>query len=390
MKAGKAVVYLTVNDLSTHGGIETMIPQEIGYLRAKGYDIHLLSCPPKGELRIAEGVLESAEHYPKSFQEFPWLFKSLLSMVWFCRHVGKLAKGKDCACVSFSVIDGCGAALAKISGARIKLIMRIVGPLSYEIRYFGKRGGFKQVLGAPIYRLIEAFTYIVSDEILPISELEDDNVRSYRIDERKVRILRCGIDSSRYDGKRGAGPLKVPPGSKLVMFVGRFVEKNGPLVIAKAIPEVLKSEPGTVFAMVGDGPLMETLKTMLAQEIERGSVLMPGFRSDIPQLHAQANVYVGHVSSLVEGLGQTVFEAMMSGLPVVVGKDRISEKIVEDGKSGVLVQKDDPAATANAIIALLRDSGKSDQMGLSARETALSMLSFDSMMRGLINSIETG
>ena len=135
---------------------------------------------------------------------------------------------------------------------------------------------------------------------------------------------------------------------------------------------------------------METLRTMLAKDIERGSVVMPGLRSDIPQLHAQATVYVGHVSSLVEGLGQTVFEAMMSGLPVVVGKDRISERIVEDGKSGILVQKDDPAATAKAIITLLRDADGSRQMGLRARETALAVLSFDSMMKGVINSFDTG
>ena len=389
-KAGKTIIYTTVNDLSTHGGIETMIPQEIGYLRSKGYDINLLSCPPKGELRIGKDDLAGAEHYPKSFQGFPWLFKSLLSMIWFCRHVGKLAKEGKGACVSFSVIDGGGAALAKASGAKIRLVMRIVGPLSYEVQYFGKRRGIKQLLGAPIYRLIEAFTYIVSDEILPISELEDDNVRSYRIDEGKVRILRCGVDSSRYDGKRGTGPLKVPPGSKVVMFVGRFVEKNGPLVIAKAIPEVLKGEPSAVFVMVGDGPLMDNLRTTLAQEIEQGSVLMPGFRSDIPQLHAQANVYVGHVSSLVEGLGQTVFEAMMSGLPVVVGKDRISEKIVDDGKSGILVRKDDPGATAKAILTLLKDPERSRQIGLRARETALATLSFDSMMREVINSIDSG
>jgi len=93
---------------------------------------------------------------------------------------------------------------------------------------------------------------------------------------------------------------------------------------------------------------------------------------------------------LVEGLGQTVFEAMMSGLPVVVGKDRISEKIVDDGKSGILVRKDDPGATAKAILTLLKDPERSRQIGLRARETALATLSFDSMMREVINSIDSG
>jgi glycosyltransferase involved in cell wall biosynthesis len=228
----------------------------------------------------------------------------------------------------------------------------------------------------------------MSDSIFPVSELEERNVKAYNIDDRKIKILRCGVDSLRFDGSRGAKILQIPASSKVVMFVGRFVEKNGPLVIADAIPEVLKVFPQTVFVFVGDGPLRSMLEKKLAKEIAGKRVFLTGFRSDIPQLHSQADVYVGHLSSKVEGLGQTVFEALTSGLPVVTGKDRISERIIDHGKNGILVQKDDPDETARAIMSLLKDLKLRESMGKAARQNALDTLSFDSMMKQIITEIE--
>jgi glycosyltransferase involved in cell wall biosynthesis len=385
---GKTIIYTTVNDLSSYGGVETMIPQEIRTLRSKGYKVHLLCTPPKGELRIGKDEVESVAHCPRSFLKFPWLLKSMLSTIWFCRNIGKLSKGKKVIVVSFSVIDGHAALLARFAGSRNKLILRIVGPLSYEIQYFAHKRGLKQIVLAPIYNLLEAYTYLMSEAIFPVSELEEQNIKAYNIDPSKVKILRCGVDSFKFDGARGGKPLPIPSQSKVVMFVGRFVEKNGPLVIADAIPEILKVFPQTVFVFVGDGPLRSTLESRLAKEIEGKRVIITGFRSDIPQLHAQAEVYVGHISSKVEGLGQTVFEALTSGLSVVTGRDQISERIVEHGKSAILVHKDDPEETAQAIISLLKDQKLRESIGRAGRELALRTLSLDFMMKEIIAEIE--
>ncbi len=384
----RTIIYTTVNDLSSYGGVETMIPQEIRTLRSKGYEVHLLCTPPKAELRIGKDEVESVAHYPREFLKFPWLMKSMLSTIWFCKEIRKLSRGEKPIVISFSVIDGHAALLARFLGSRNRLVLRIVGPLSYEIQYFAHKRGMKQILLAPIYNLLEAYTYLMAESIFPVSELEEQNVKAYNTDPRKVKILRCGVDSLKFGGTHGEKTLPIPASSKVVMFVGRFVEKNGPLVIADAIPEVLKVFPQTVFVFVGDGPLRGALESKLAREIEGKRVMITGFRSDIPQLHSQADVYVGHLSSKVEGLGQTVFEALTSGLPVVTGRDRISERIVEHGKSAILVHKDDPEETAQAIISLLKDQKLRDSVGKAGRELALRTLSFDAMMAELQKEID--
>ena len=387
MVSKRTVVYTSMNDLSMHGGMETMIPQEVRYLSEQGYEVHILSPSPKRSSRMIgiPGIHEA--HYPAWFRRLPWLVKDFLTILWIWSYLHRLPKGIPILTVSFSVMDGAGPSLAKLFGKDIQVILRIVGPLSYETVHFAAVRKRRYRFYAKLFMLVEAFSYLVADRILPVSEFEEANIASYGIDTHKVKIIRCGIDQKRFDGRRDSTPLNISEAEGVMMFVGRMVEKNGPLVIADAVPIVLQRNPTSLFVFVGDGPLMGTLKNKLASEVASERVVFTGFRDDIPDLHSQADIYVGHVSSLVEGLGQTVFEAMMSGLPVVVGRDAISEKIVVDGTNGLLVPKDNPEALAQAIEMLLAGADLRSTLGRNARNTALNELSFNAMMNEVVSHL---
>lgn len=383
----RAILYTSMNDLSMYGGMETMIPQEVRYLRSLGHRVHVISPKPKRASRFSniDGVVE--HHLPMSFSRFPWLIKDLLSVIWICIFIRRRFHQHCLLTISFSVTDGAGAALARLLGIDARVLLRIVGPLSYEAAHFTSEKKVRYRVYSRLFMLLEAFSYMVADSILPVSEFEEANIESYNVSKDKVRLVRCGIDSRRFDANRTSRPLSLPEGRGVVMFVGRFVEKNGPLVIAGAIPEVLRRRPETVFVFVGDGSLRQRLETSLAEYVSSGRVVFTGYRQDIPDLHAQADVYVGHVSSLVEGLGQTVFEAMMSGLPVVVGDDAISRRIIVDGVNGILVPKDDSAALARSVVALMDDCPRRESIGKMARKTAVEKLSFESMMTEVLREM---
>ncbi|UCE92295.1 MAG: glycosyltransferase family 4 protein [Methanobacteriota archaeon] len=370
-----------------YGGMETMIPQEVRHLDSLGYDVHVVSAKPKNQSRLSdiEGVHE--HHYPESFSRFPWLIKDMLSMIWICVFIRRRLRRTRLLTISFSVTDGAGVALARLLGGNIRMLLRIVGPLSYEVVHFVPEGKLRYEVYSRLFMLLEAFSYMVADRILPVSEFEEANIESYGISKDKVKLVRCGIDSQRFGMVQPTKLSGLPEGRDVVMFVGRFVEKNGPLVIASAVPKVIESHSGSAFVFVGDGVLRPRLETELAEYVSSGAVLFTGYRRDIPELLAQADVYAGHVSSLVEGLGQTVFEAMMSGLPVVVGDDAISRKIITDDVNGILVPKDDPLAVADSVIALLNDPSKREAIGRMARETAVTQLSFESMMTEMLHQV---
>lgn len=379
-----SIVYTTLNDLSSYGGIETEITNEINFLQSKNFDLYVLSPSPLDTIRIKESEKVHFVHFPRNILRIWWPLRYSLVIAWLYIELFKIGRMRRIVSVSFTVVDGAAPSLLKLIGLKIKVILRIVGPLSYEVEHFAPTKQMKYIIAGRLSRLIEAFSYLVADIILPVSEFEEDNVNRYLVDKKKIKLSRCGIDSEIFSGKARTTPIELPNGFKVVLFVGRFVEKNGPLVIADAVPAVLLDMPKTIFVFVGDGPLRPVIESKLSTEIRAKRVILTGFRKDISEIHAQADIYAGHLSSKVEGLGQTVFEALMSGLPVVTGRDKISEYLLTDGFDSILIPKDSPEALSEKIIMLLRDERLASEIGNRARETAIKKLSFNRMMDLLI------
>jgi len=381
----KRVIYTTISDISGFGGVETMMQQEVPYLRAKGFEVYLLTLAPKGVPRVKEAEGIHIRYFPRDLWKAWWPLRYLMLAIWFFKETSRIASRGDALSVSYTVLDGSGPALVKLFGGKLRMVLRIVGPFSFEVEhYFPKETNWRYKLYGRLTRSLELLSYRSADTILPVSEFEESNILGYGVPRDKVRTIRCGIDEHLFDGDRGRGPLQIPEGRKVLMFVGRLVEKNGPLVVAEAAPMVLKEVPESMVVFVGDGPLRGRISEMLEREIAQGRVVITGFRNDVNRVHAHGDVYAGHLSNMVEGLGQTVFEAMMSGLPVVTGRDRISEKIIADGVNGVLVRKEDSPALAAAVVALMKDRAKRRSIGEAARAYALQNLSFESMMKEVL------
>jgi len=362
-----------------------MMQQEIPYLRSKGFEVYLLTLAPKGVPRVAESEGVHIRYFPRGLWETWWPLRYLMLVIWFFMETNRIASKRGALSVSYTILDCTGPALVKLLGGKLRVVLRVVGPLSFEVEhYFPKERNWRYKLYGRLTRFLELLSYRTADTILPVSEFEESNILGYGISRDKVRIIRCGIDQHVFDGDRGHRPLPIPQGGKVLVFVGRLVEKNGPLVVAEAAPFILNEVPDSLVVFVGDGALKGRISEMLREQISEGRVMITGFRTDVNRVHAQADVYAGHLSTMVEGLGQTVFEAMMSGLPVVTGRDRISEKIISDGVNGILVPKEDASALASAVIALMKDSARRRSIGQAARAYAVENLSFESMMNGVL------
>jgi starch synthase len=64
-----------------------------------------------------------------------------------------------------------------------------------------------------------------------------------------------------------------------------------------------------------------------------------------------------------EGFGLALLEAMLAGKPVVATRVSAAPEIVADGDTGILVPPDDPAALAEAVVALLDDPAQAAALG---------------------------
>ena len=101
-------------------------------------------------------------------------------------------------------------------------------------------------------------------------------------------------------------------------------------------------------------------------------VLLAGFREDVLQLVKSADLFV--MSSVTEGLGSTVLDAMAMRLAVVGTRAGGIPEAVVHGETGLLVPPADPRALAGAMVRLLKDHGAAAADGRSrarARDRAV-------------------
>ncbi len=146
----------------------------------------------------------------------------------------------------------------------------------------------------------------------------------------------------------GRDELKLEPGTRLVLAVGRLVElKNHELAI-RAIAGV----PDAVLAIAGDGPLRPRLERVAEEEGVFGRVRFLGVRPDVRAVMGAADAIV--LPSRSEGLPLSALEALASGTPLVATNVRGLRELVADGQNALLVPEE-PEALAAALRRVLDD-----------------------------------
>jgi glycosyltransferase involved in cell wall biosynthesis len=168
--------------------------------------------------------------------------------------------------------------------------------------------------------------------------------------------------------------LGLAPGAQVVGTVGRLVAQKAPLDFVRMAAIVNAARPGTRFVMVGDASLESApLERQTRSEARRlgVDVLFTGFRSDAPRIASTFDVFV--ITSLYEGLGRGLTEAMAAGRPIAATAVNGIPDIVWPGATGLLAPPSDPAAMARCVIWLLDHPEEARRMGAQARQRVLSL-----------------
>jgi glycosyltransferase involved in cell wall biosynthesis len=153
--------------------------------------------------------------------------------------------------------------------------------------------------------------------------------------------------------------LGIPADAPLVGTVGRLDHQKAPLDFIRMAALVAGAHPGARFVMVGDGPLLDAAR----DEVRRlgVDVTFTGFRPDAARIAASLDVFV--ISSLYEGLGRALTEALASGRPVAATAVNGVIDLVEHGATGLLSAPADPGSLARNVIWLLEHPAEARRMG---------------------------
>jgi len=193
----------------------------------------------------------------------------------------------------------------------------------------------------------------------------------------------CGLDlqawnPGRFDAaarERRRQELGVPPGARVVGFVGRMVAEKGILELVEAFREVRAAGRDAHLVVVGGVDPSERDKETAREVHERvarygleGAVTFAGL-VDAPQSTVAAFDVLA-LPSYREALGQVLLEAGAMGIPVVAASNAGTRAAVIDGGTGLLVPPRDAGALAAALLRLLDDPELAARMGATAAARA--------------------
>ena len=119
--------------------------------------------------------------------------------------------------------------------------------------------------------------------------------------------------------------------------------------------------PDAHLVIFGEGELRAALERQVKELRLEKHVLLPGFRADVLQLMKSADVFV--MSSVTEGLGSTVLDAMAMRLPVVATNAGGIPEAVVHSQTGLLVDIASPREMAAAHRAPPEGSGAAQRLG---------------------------
>lgn len=190
-----------------------------------------------------------------------------------------------------------------------------------------------------------------------------------RIGANHVEIWGRGVNLEQFNPQHRQDPAVAdyrqalsPEGQTIIGFVGRLAAEKQVERFAEFF-----GLPNVSFLIVGDGPERARLEKQFAKQ----NVIFTGKLSGTELSHAYASMDIFVHCGTEETFGQTIQEAQASGLPVIAPNVGGPSFLIDSGKTGILVNPDDPNAYRKAVSQLIADQAQINLLGESARESVI-------------------
>jgi L-malate glycosyltransferase len=231
----------------------------------------------------------------------------------------------------------------------------------------------KNALSRWKYRHIDVF--IAVSRVIARMLIEDG------IPADRIAVVHDGVPIGTIDKTPASDVHKalwLPHGSPVIGNVAALVPHKGQRDLVAAAAKVVRAVPDARFVILGEGELRTALEHQIKSLGLERHVMLPGFRSDVLSLQKSFDIFV--MSSLTEGLGSAMLDAMACGTPIVGTRAGGIPEAIDDGRTGLLVAPRHPDELAAAIVRLLKDPALRESLGAAARAHVVDAFSVERMV----------
>lgn len=242
-------------------------------------------------------------------------------------------------------------------------------------RIIYRRGSAIPVRNSALNRWL--FSSVITDVIANSNETKQTvlSCNPDLIDAEKIRVIYNGMDLTPFHDCRqpGEGPAGDSP---LVLgTLGRVCRQKNQSFLLDVAVALKQRHLDFRLVIGGDGPLLEELQTR-ARDLELLDVVeFSGFVKDVPAFMERLDLFL--LSSLWEGFGYVMAEAMASGRPVIAFNDSSNPEIVSHDKTGLLTTPQQVQPFCAAILRLYNDRSQLVAMGEAGRQRVEALFAKD-------------
>jgi phosphatidyl-myo-inositol dimannoside synthase len=210
--------------------------------------------------------------------------------------------------------------------------------------------------------------------ITPTEDTATHIVAQQHVSRDRVRVLPWALDPEfetiAATAWQGSLPANFPAG-RVILTVGRWQTNErykGMDTLISALPRLLHEWPDLELVAVGEGNDQAWLEQIAEGcGVRRHVHFYSGLSyAELAACYSACEVFA--LPSRGEGFGLVYLEAMARGKPVIGGAHGGVPEVIDDGKTGYLVQHGDVPQLATSIETLLKDPGLEREMGARGRE----------------------
>ena len=208
-----------------------------------------------------------------------------------------------------------------------------------------------------------------TDVLITVSNLNKKKIIDLNIaQENKIKNIYSGIDLSLFTNKKNDDfrkELNLQNNHLLLGSVGRLSDQKDPITMIEAFGIISKPFPNAHLALVGDGELKGKILEKIDQLKLDGKVHLTGNKNNPWSVYHSMDLFI--MSSIYEGLGRSITEALSCGVPVVCTDVEGVPEIVRDNITGILVPPKDSNKLADGITRTLNEMETAKKMAEEGR-----------------------
>ncbi len=244
-----------------------------------------------------------------------------------------------------------------------------------------------------LYVLLERLAAPLSDVLITVG---DDVKKKYLAEsigrEEQYVTIPSGMDTQSFakalhDPQSSRVPrraeLGFAPEDIVVGMVSRLEPRKGYTHFFDALARLAPDFPRMKALVVGEGAQEAELRARVRSLGLADRVVFTGYRSDVAEVIAAFDVAV--LTSLWEGLPRVLVQYALLEKPIVTFDVEGAREVVDEGRSGWVVPKEDVTALVGALRRLLASAELRRTMGVSARERVEGRWDLDGMVRRIAN-----